>query len=326
MPEADALVLGLDGGGTKTAVAVADRAGMILFAQVGESVDPIANPAWRETIAALVGAALAVCPEIGAAVLGLPFFGEIETLSAAQAAFCADLLGPRGRADNDVKVAFDGALAGAAGVLLLAGTGSMAWAGDGRGREARIGGWGDAFGDEGSAYWIGREALSRASRALDGRTAETAFADGLLGALGHTAADLMAWCYGLDNRRAAIAAIASSVDALAVAGDSVAAALLDAAADHLAEHAVAGWSAVGGTGPMPWTFAGGVMRSRHVRDRLTTRLGSPPIPPHLPPVGGALIGAARHLAWPADRTWCERLALSLSDVTTTSPAEAHQGN
>lgn len=326
MRDTGALVLGLDGGGTKTAVAVADAAGDVVFERVGESADPIANPRWRETIAALVGEALATCPSIGAAVLGLPYFGEIEALSAAQAACCRDLLDQRGRADNDVKVAFDGALAGAAGVLLLAGTGSMAWAGDGHGREARIGGWGDAFGDEGSAYWIGREALSRATRALDGRTAERAFADALLAALGRTPADLMAWCYGLDNRRAAIASIAAQVDRLAEAGDSVATALLDAAADHLAEHAAAGWSAVGGTGSAPWTFAGGVMRSRRLRDRLTARLGSPPIPPRLPPVGGALIGAARHLAWPADRTWCERLGRSLSDVTTTPPAEASQGN
>ena len=70
---------------------------------------------------------------------------------------------------NDVEAAFVGAFAGRPGVLLLAGTGSMAWGSDGT-RQVRTGGWGEGFGDEGSAYWIGRRALGLASQALDGGT------------------------------------------------------------------------------------------------------------------------------------------------------------
>ena len=59
----------------------------------------------------------------------------------------------------DVEAAYLGALGDRAGVLLLAGTGSMALGKNGRGRWARAGGWGPLLGDEGSAFWIGREWL-----------------------------------------------------------------------------------------------------------------------------------------------------------------------
>ena len=59
----------------------------------------------------------------------------------------------------DVEAAYLGALGDRAGVLLLAGTGSMALGGNSRGRRVRAGGWGPLLGDEGSAFWIGREWL-----------------------------------------------------------------------------------------------------------------------------------------------------------------------
>jgi glucosamine kinase len=63
------------------------------------------------------------------------------------------------KAISDVEAAYLGALGGRAGILLLAGTGSMALGRDTRGRWARAGGWGPLLGDEGSAFWIGREWL-----------------------------------------------------------------------------------------------------------------------------------------------------------------------
>src|SRR5437879_13624105 len=62
-----------------------------------------------------------------------------------------------------------GALAGEDGISVVAGTGSIAY-GEYEGRRARAGGWGELFGDEGSAYWIAREGLRLFSRKSDGRT------------------------------------------------------------------------------------------------------------------------------------------------------------
>jgi N-acetylglucosamine kinase-like BadF-type ATPase len=68
-------------------------------------------------------------------------------------------LARRVRVISDVEAAYLGALGAGAGILLLAGTGSMALGRDARGRWARAGGWGPLLGDEGSAFWIGREWL-----------------------------------------------------------------------------------------------------------------------------------------------------------------------
>jgi N-acetylglucosamine kinase-like BadF-type ATPase len=68
-------------------------------------------------------------------------------------------LAHRVRVISDAEAAYLGALGDGAGVLLLAGTGSMALGRDARGRWARAGGWGPLLGDEGSAFWIGRQWL-----------------------------------------------------------------------------------------------------------------------------------------------------------------------
>jgi len=76
-------------------------------------------------------------------------------------------LARRVRVISDAEAAHLGALGERVGVLLLAGTGSMALGRDARGRWARAGGWGPLLGDEGSAFWIGREWL-RATMGVTG--------------------------------------------------------------------------------------------------------------------------------------------------------------
>ncbi len=74
----------------------------------------------------------------------------------------------RYRCGNDMVCGWAGALAGEDGINVVCGTGSIAY-GEYRGRTARSGGWGELFGDEGSAYWIAREGLTLFSRMSDGR-------------------------------------------------------------------------------------------------------------------------------------------------------------
>src|SRR5207247_7094150 len=66
----------------------------------------------------------------------------------------------------DLEIAWAGGLAARAGVVLVGGTGSVAYGRNAAGRGARAGGWGYLAGDEGSAYWIGREALAAVAVAL----------------------------------------------------------------------------------------------------------------------------------------------------------------
>ena len=159
----DLPILGVDGGGTKTDAALVDASGAVLRRWRLPGTDPMAGPGWEDVLHGLAA-------ETGAvpAVLGLPCHGEIARISARQIAVGAALFGAGTRVINDVEAGFEGAFAGGEGVLILAGTGSMAWARGPLG-SCRIGGWGEPFGDEGSAWWIGRAARALATRQLDGR-------------------------------------------------------------------------------------------------------------------------------------------------------------
>lgn len=300
------LVMGVDSGGTKTSAAIADASGRIVAAVSGPGLDPTRGPDWEAALAAL----LAPLGSVDGAVMGLPFHGEIPEISARQAVVAKALAGPQAQVLNDVAVAFAGALAGQDGVLILAGTGSMAWARGPLG-EVRCGGWGDAFGDEGSAFWIGREALALVSQHLDGRQTAPAFATALLNRLGLACTDLINWVYDQPSPRARIAAVASHISALAVDGDSIALALLDRAADHLAALGRAAGKACGAATPLCWSYAGGVFQSADMRDRVASRLGCQPVPPRLPPLGGALLLAATAAGWRADAAFLSQLATSL---------------
>jgi glucosamine kinase len=307
-------VLGVDAGGTKTLVAIADRNGAVAYSCQESTLDPTSGPAWIITIERVARATGPFVDQTKSAVFGLPFHGEIDALSQEQAAVCGRLFAMRHEVVNDVQLAFDGAFAGGAGVLLLAGTGSMAWAGDGNGLQARVGGWGDAFGDEGSAYWVGREALAEVSRALDGRSRSSEFASLLLKKLGVAETDLIGWCHAHSDRRSKIAGVAKLVDDLAVAGDTTATTLLERAADELADHASAALERSGLRNEAHWSYAGGLFSSRIIRDRVAARMRRPPIPPRLSPVGGALLRAARMSGWTVDDSWINRLSNSLASV------------
>lgn len=299
-------VLGLDGGGTKTDLAVIDCAGSVISRRQMQGLDPTKGPEWE---AVLAGIATTVGP-VTTAVLGLPFHGEVAQISARQTEIATSLFGASACVMNDVAVAFDGAFAGADGVLVLAGTGSMAWSRGPLGVH-RVGGWGECFGDEGSAFWIGREALRQISQQLDGRRPRTTFADAMLSRIGIGANDLIGWTYGLANKRALIAALAVTVSALARAGDADAAALMTKAASHLSHLGLTAQRLCGLA--LGWSFAGGVMNDAVVRDGLTKAMGAAPVAPILPPVGGAVLAAARAAGWETGDDFIARLKVGLTD-------------
>ncbi|ROM72637.1 ATPase [Pseudomonas brassicacearum] len=305
-------VLGLDSGGSKTLVAVADRQGRVLHRETAAGLDPIANPQWSSQLHALLQAATRL--PLSAAVVGLPMHGELTRCSIAQrdtaqrALLCPVLV------ENDVRIAFDGAFAGqGAGVLILAGTGSMAWASRNQpgAEHVRVGGWGDVFGDEGSAYWIGCQVLTLASRSLDGRAYQPHLTQALLEHLALGPGQLADWAYGLANRRAAIAALAECVSTWAVAGDAAALAVMDEAATHLAAHIDAAWRQLGLSGPATWSYAGGVFAHTPMIDGIRRRIGTAACPPRLSPIGGALWRAAHNAGWNPDQRWIEQLSLNL---------------
>lgn len=304
-------VLGLDGGGSKTALAYANRAGEVVGPFYAPGINPFDQPEWEAGLSALLRAHPEPGP-LSCAALGLPGYGESPTISERQLDVSTELLACPLSVLNDVEAAFVGAFAGGPGVLLLAGTGSMAWAGNGV-RQVRAGGWGDGFGDEGSAYWIGRQALSLASQALDGRHPDAGFANGLLTPLfGQVPnqAQLLDWYFGLKHVRSGVAALARTVDALAAQGQSTALTLLRAAADQLARHVQAARRLLGDPA-LAWSYAGSVLNSQVILQSLQAALGSAPRPPCLPPLGGALFHAARQAGFNTDYDWQRSLTTAL---------------
>ncbi|MDQ3396642.1 MAG: N-acetylglucosamine kinase [Deinococcota bacterium] len=95
------------------------------------------------------------------------------------------------RLETDVHIALVGALGREEGVLLAAGTGSIAYGVDATGRRYRAGGWGLAVGDEGSGAWLGREAVRAALHVYDGRGEETVLLETVLARWGPAVDDLM---------------------------------------------------------------------------------------------------------------------------------------
>ncbi|MDM9624933.1 BadF/BadG/BcrA/BcrD ATPase family protein [Rhizobium sp. S152] len=307
----DDLILGIDGGGTKMMVALADRSGNILRTELGGGVNAMDNPAWRTELETHIEP-FRNETRLAAVAAALPVYGEVAHLSRLLEETIEQAFpNARTRVLNDVDAAHLGALAGRSGILVLSGTGSMAWARNAEGEPARTGGWGDIIGDEGSSYWIGRLALNLLSQSLDGRLPPTALAKAVFDHLQLDATNPMdslgAWAT-TDAKRSSIAALSAVVDRVALSGDAAAIGLLDLAADELAKHhrAIAGHCEPGAD----WTFAGGTFRSTVLLNALERRIGRPPIAPKLPPIGGALFAAAQLLDWPIDDSWIGHVAAS----------------
>jgi len=165
----DSLFAGVDGGQTSTIAVVADARGAILGRGIGGPCDEIGESSDSRRLADAIEAA------VGGALIdaGLDPSAEIDVVVAGLSGYDGTLTGaaPRLRARSlrlmhDAPIALAGAIDGP-GIVLIAGTGSVAYGEDAAGRWARAGGWGYLFGDRGSAFWIARSALSEAMRAFD---------------------------------------------------------------------------------------------------------------------------------------------------------------
>jgi glucosamine kinase len=304
------LIAAIDGGGTKTAAALADRRGNIIALPSLAGCNPQDGDGWEVVLTAALGQVMARARGLVRVTLGLPGFGEVPHHDAAMLALVGSVLSEGVEVMNDVALAYHGAFAGAPGVLILAGTGSMAMAMGPKGLH-RVGGWGDLFGDEGSAFWIGRRALTQVSRALDGRTGDRAFADALLELMGLDAgADPFAplnWIMSEPLPRASIAGVARHVDALAVAGDPVASAIMTRAAGHLVWLVRSAAAQAGLTEGYDWCHAGSVFRSAAMVAGVSDGLGRAPEPARLDALGGGLWLAAEAAGWAPDAGWIARV-------------------
>jgi glucosamine kinase len=176
----------------------------------------------------------------------------------------------------DATIAMDDAFGDNAGVLVIAGTGSVAFSRAPDGRLERCGGWGPNIGDEGSAAWLGRRALSVVTAAHDGREPETALTGAVLTALElESLDDLIPWA--ADATPGALATLAPVVAQVASTGDLRANALISFCVEELALHVrtLARRCFVDERAAIPVALAGGLLsKGALVRKRLEQRLKS----------------------------------------------------
>ncbi|MCA1594550.1 MAG: hypothetical protein LC754_18370 [Acidobacteria bacterium] len=175
------LVLGVDGGGTKTRAVVVDGKGKVLGegtagpsnplrVGAGEAVLAIREATERACAAARVRRGDIVAAEIGLA--GVKRTDIRERMRAALVELDIETL----EVVTDADIALYGATEGERGLVIIAGTGSICCGVSAQGKHFCAGGWGPVAGDEGSGSWIARRALQAVARATDGRGDKTALA------------------------------------------------------------------------------------------------------------------------------------------------------
>ena len=302
------IVAGVDGGGSKTLVMLADERGnQIVTVEGGPSaVRPGEAERSAVTIAAAVRDALAaagmshVMPKVlcvGVAGVGR----EAERQALWQSLVSADLA-EEVVVHADATIALDDAFAEGPGILLIAGTGSIAYGRGPTGVLSRCGGWGPAFGDEGGGSWIGRRALSIVTAAHDGREPETLLTGAVMTAAEvEQIEELIPWA--ATATPAMFAGLAPAVATSAEAGDLRANALLSIAAEELALHVRTLARRLFGDeqAAAPVALAGGLLsRGSLLRKRLEHRLksavpGAQVRADDVIPARGAVRGALRFL-------------------------------
>ncbi len=294
-------VMGIDGGGSRLRVALLTPDLDPVAESGAETVSPaIVGPERaRAMIQAAMREALACAglqPRQVAAV-GIGIAGAAPCHSASAIPWLRDvvsavlpdaLIVP----SADYEIALVGALGERRGVLVLAGTGSLAYGVNEAGESALAGAWGYLLDDAGSGYWLGRQALEAVARAADGRGPLTTLSDAMLSTLGlPDAYALVPWLYDRDGPRIReVAALAPLVLTHAEMGDPVAADIVARACDELTLAAQTVIRRLRMENP-PIAFAGGLLTAPSLLSLTLCRaLGLSALPqPRYPPVIGAAL-------------------------------------
>ena len=269
-------VVGIDGGGTKTRVAVCDAAGAILRRETlgAFNLSDIGEDGFRRRVREI----LTLCGDVrgcgamcvgGAGVSGAAA-GEILRSALAAHGFTGRL-----RLCGDHEIALAGALH-EPGCVLIAGTGSVCYGKNAAGADARCGGGGHIIDDPGSGYALGRDALAAALRTDDGRLAENPLHTAVLAAVGGNGIQgIFDFVYFSHRGKSDIAALAPLVVQCAAAGDAVSREILRRGAEELARLVRAVMDRLALENGSPCALAGGLLAGDNVYRRLVAETLAP---------------------------------------------------
>ena len=258
-------VFGIDAGGTKTICLLADERGHILAESRGGGanlqaageleVEKVLHQVMEEALGERDIRPAAIC-------LGIAGVDRDDDAEAVRGIMKRIGFKARALVVNDALIALVAGAGDRPGVVVVSGTGSIAYGRDARGRAARAGGWGYLLGDEGGGFWIGRAALTAVVRQFDGRGPRTVLTEMILAQMGlNSPPQLIHAIYVRGLHRYAIASIAPVVQQASDGGDAVAAEIIDRAAAELAAAAASVILRLDMRGDsFPTVLAGGIFR------------------------------------------------------------------
>ena len=298
----DRYFLGVDGGQSSTTAIIGDQLGRVLGMGRAGPCNHVASAEGKtKFVDAIQGSLNAAGSEAGLDPSRIRFHSACLGFSGGpadkEALLRAMIPSERMIVTNDALVALSGAAAGQPGLIAIAGTGSIAFGRNSSGKTARAGGWGYMFGDEGSGFYITRQALRAALRSEEGWGPATSLRAVLLETTGAPDVnDLLHRLYTPEFPRPRIATLAKLVDEAAENGDATAGNILNEAAQQLAVLIAATRGQLFQPGEAASvSYAGGVFRSRILleRFRMLTEMedGNHVSAPAYGPAAGALLEA-----------------------------------
>ena len=236
-------VLGIDVGGTKTVCLLADEEGRIIASARGDgaNLQGVGERGLETVLRSVIAKALAGQAAVPSAIcLGIAGVDRASDETVVRGIMSRIADQAKILVVNDALIALQAGIGDEPGIVIVAGTGSIAYGRNARGDASRAGGWGYVLGDEGSGYWIGRLALRAVVRHADGRGRSTSLTPRLLAHFGvDRASELIQKVYHEELSPAAIASLARYVHQAREDGDTLAAGILNRAADELITAAAA---------------------------------------------------------------------------------------
>lgn len=231
--------IGIDGGGTKTSFKLFNEEDECIGTSVKETCH-LLQVSSEKAVGILetgINDLIKYIPSEATLLIGLGLagYGEDKKIRTEIEAVCHEALNPHEYyLFNDVSIALEGALKGQEGILVIAGTGSIALSKNNE-TYSRTGGWGYMLGDEGSAYWLAKEIFRRYTMQVDGRAEKTQLIDIVKNKLAlEKDYDLISYFANkIKNDRREIAKYAILLEELIAADDPIAFELLDDLAKQL---------------------------------------------------------------------------------------------
>lgn len=319
------LYLGIDGGQSHTEAVIADREGHILGRGRGGPSNHAEQPGGRErlrrAVTDSVGSALRAA---GAASTGSTTFAAAHCAMTGGADFKEEIIHSILRAEHleighDAPAALAGATGGEPGIVVIAGTGSVAYGENKNGKCLRVGGWGYLFGDEGGGFWMAMQSVRRAMLARDGLSEPTMLTELALEYFGSADLQTLAMAvYREEITRDRFASFAAHVQRAAAEGDRIACMIVAEAGSALAKlAAIVARRLSFAPDEMRVAPVGGVFRGALVREAFVSMLKEQlpeahVVTPKFDPATGALLLAYRGAGHAKDASLLENLNVHIN--------------